>query len=161
MKVLIALAVAALVACPVAAQVPTGTMGELRPDQKQFFELYKELVETDTTVANGSCTQAAGQIAARLKAAGFADDQITLFSVPEHPKEGGIVAIYPGTSATLPRTALGAGATRVSSPSRYFPVRTRTPRIPSATLALTSNSASSPTITISFLDASTSRAMES
>ncbi len=101
MKTLIALAAAALVACPVAAQVSTGKMGELRPDQKQFFALYKELVETDTTVANGSCTQAAGQIAARLKAAGFADDQITLFSVPEHPKEGGIVAIYPGTSATL------------------------------------------------------------
>ena len=101
LKALIAFAAAALVACPVAAQVPTDTMGELRPDQKQFFELYKELVETDTTVTNGSCTQAAEQIAARLKAAGFADDQITLFSVPEHPKEGGIVAIYPGTSATL------------------------------------------------------------
>lgn len=101
MKVLIALAAAVLVACPVAAQVPTGTMGELRPDQKQFFALYKELVETDTTVANGNCTQAAEQIAARLKAAGFADDQITLFSVPDHPKEGGIVAVYPGTSSTL------------------------------------------------------------
>lgn len=96
-----ALAVAAFVACPLAAQVPTGTMGELRPDQKQFFALYKELVETDTTVANGNCTQAAEQIAARLKAAGFADDQITVFSVPEHAKEGGIVAVYPGTSATL------------------------------------------------------------
>lgn len=101
MKTLIALAAAALVAGPVMAQVPTGKMGELRPDQKQFFELYKELVETDTSVTNGSCTQAAAQIAARLKAAGFADDQITLFSVPEHPKEGGIVAIYPGTSTTL------------------------------------------------------------
>jgi hypothetical protein len=94
MKALIAFAAAALVACPAAAQVPTGKMGELRPDQKQFFELYNELVETDTTVTNGSCTQAAEQIAARLKAAGFADDQVTLFSVPEHPKEGGIVAIY-------------------------------------------------------------------
>ena len=101
MRALIALAVAAFVACPVAAQVPTGTMGELRPDQKQFFSLYKELVETDTTVANGNCTQAAEQIAARLKAAGFADDQVTVFSVPEHPKEGGIVAVYPGASATL------------------------------------------------------------
>jgi len=101
MKALLAFAAAALVACPVAAQVPTGPMGELRPDQKQFFALYKELVETDTTVKNGSCTRAAEQIAARLKEAGFADDQVTLFSVPEHPKEGGIVAIYPGTSTTL------------------------------------------------------------
>ncbi|WP_220340797.1 M20/M25/M40 family metallo-hydrolase [Lysobacter soli] len=96
-----ALAVGALIAGPVAAQVPTGKMGPLRPDQQRFFELYKELVETDTSVTTGSCTQAAGQIAARLKAAGFADDQITLFSVPEHPKEGGLVAVYPGTSSTL------------------------------------------------------------
>lgn len=98
---MLALAAAALVALPVAAQVPTGTMDALRPDQKDFFALYKELVETDTTVTNGNCTQAAAQIAARLKAAGFADDQLTLFWVPEHPKEGGIVAVYPGTSGTL------------------------------------------------------------
>lgn len=96
-----ALTMGALIAGPVAAQVPTGKMGPLRPDQQRFFELYKELVETDTSVTTGSCTQAAGQIAARLKAAGFADDQITLFSVPEHPKEGGLVAVYPGTSSTL------------------------------------------------------------
>ncbi len=98
---ILAFAVATLVAGPVAAQVPTGKMDALRPDQQQFFALYKELVETDTTVNNGDCTLAAAQIAARLKAAGFVDDQITLFSVPEHPKEGGIVAVYPGTSSTL------------------------------------------------------------
>lgn len=98
---MLALAVAALVAGPVVAQVPTGTMGALRPDQQQFFSLYKELVETDTSITSGDCTRAAAQIAARLKTAGFADDQVTLFSVPEHPKEGGIVAVYPGTSSTL------------------------------------------------------------
>ena len=98
---MLALAAAALVALPVAAQVPTSTKDALRPDQKDFFALYKELVETDTTVTNGDCTLAAAQIAARLKAAGFAEDQLTLFSVPEHPKEGGIVAVYPGTSSTL------------------------------------------------------------
>lgn len=103
----LALAVSAFAAVPASTQVPTGKMGELRPDQKQFFDLYKELVETDTSVTsiasadNGNCTQAAAQIAARLKAAGFPDDRITLFSVPDHPKEGGIVAVYPGTSATL------------------------------------------------------------
>jgi acetylornithine deacetylase/succinyl-diaminopimelate desuccinylase-like protein len=98
---ILALAVVVLLAGPVAAQVPTGTMGPLRTDQKEFFALYKELVETDTTVTNGNCTQAAGQIATRLKAAGFSDDQITLFSVPDHPKEGGIVAVYLGTAKTL------------------------------------------------------------
>ena len=37
-------------------------------------------------------------MAARLKAAGFADDQLTLFATPEKPKEGGLVAVMPGTS---------------------------------------------------------------
>ncbi|MBO9716758.1 MAG: hypothetical protein J7507_08075 [Pseudoxanthomonas sp.] len=97
----LALVVSALVALPASAQVPTGKMGELRPDQKRFFELYKELVETDTSITTGSCTTAAAQIATRLKAAGFTDEQITLFSVPDHPKEGGIVAVFPGTSDTL------------------------------------------------------------
>lgn len=98
---ILAFAAAAFVAGPLAAQVPTGTMGALRADQKQFFALYKELVETDTSVNSGNCTQAAAQIAARLKAAGFADDQVTQFSVPDHPREGGIVAVYPGTSSRL------------------------------------------------------------
>ncbi|WP_166208581.1 M20/M25/M40 family metallo-hydrolase [Cognatiluteimonas telluris] len=98
---ILAFAVAALVAGPAAGQVPTGTMAALRPDQQQFFSLYKELVETDTSVTTGDCTQAAAQIGARLKAAGFSDDQVTQFSVPDHPKEGGIVAVYPGTSDTL------------------------------------------------------------
>jgi acetylornithine deacetylase/succinyl-diaminopimelate desuccinylase-like protein len=100
-KPITALAAAALVATPLAAQTPTSTMGELRPDQQQFFALYKELVETDTTVSSGSCTQASAQIATRLKAAGFADEQITQFSVPEHPKDGGLVAVLPGTSKSL------------------------------------------------------------
>ncbi|WP_257547944.1 M20/M25/M40 family metallo-hydrolase [Sphingopyxis sp. DBS4] len=69
-----------------------------RPDQLAFRDLYKELVETNTTLSSGSCTLAAERMAARLKAAGFADDQLTLFSTPEHPKEGGLVAVYPGTS---------------------------------------------------------------
>lgn len=91
-KILAGLAGAA-VALPASAQT-------LRPDQAKFRELYQELVETNTSLSVGSCTQAAAQIAARLKAAGYSDSQITLFSVPDHPKEGGIVAVLPGTSAT-------------------------------------------------------------
>jgi acetylornithine deacetylase/succinyl-diaminopimelate desuccinylase-like protein len=69
-----------------------------RPDQLAFRDLYKELVETNTTLSSGSCTLAAERMAARLKAAGFADNQLTLFATPEHPKEGGLVAVYPGTA---------------------------------------------------------------
>ena len=69
----------------------------LRPDQAKFRALYQELVETNTTLSVGSCTQAATQIATRLKAAGYPDADLTLFSVPEHPKDGGLVAVLPGT----------------------------------------------------------------
>jgi acetylornithine deacetylase/succinyl-diaminopimelate desuccinylase-like protein len=79
-----------------AAQAPA-----LRPDQATFRALYQELVETDTSITTGSCTLLAGKIAGHLKEAGYADDAITLFSTPEHPKEGGLVVILPGTSKTL------------------------------------------------------------
>ena len=91
-------AVAALLLASV-AQAASGQA--LRPDQAEFRSLYKELVETNTEVTDGSCTQAADQLAARLRAAGIPESQITLFSVPDHPKDGGIVAIYPGSSASL------------------------------------------------------------
>ncbi len=74
---------------------------QIRPDQAAFRELFEELVETNTTLSSGSCTLAAERMAARLKAAGFADSQLTLFATPEHPKEGGLVAVYPGTSNTV------------------------------------------------------------
>src|SRR5260370_36142080 len=63
--------------------------------EPRFRELYKELVETNTTLSAGSCTLAAERMATRLKAAGFPDDVFHPFSVPDHPKEGGLVVIYP------------------------------------------------------------------
>jgi acetylornithine deacetylase/succinyl-diaminopimelate desuccinylase-like protein len=73
----------------------------LRPDQAAFREVYKELVETNTTLSAGSCTLAAERMAGRLRAAGMADSQLTLFADPAHPKDGGLVAVYPGTSRSL------------------------------------------------------------
>lgn len=79
------------------ASGPSAPMLELRADQKDFFGLYKELIETNTTVTNGSCTEAAGKMAARLKAAGLKDSQLTAFFTSDHPRDGGLVAVYPGT----------------------------------------------------------------
>lgn len=73
----------------------------LRPDQAAFRALYKELVETDTSITTGSCTALADKIEVRLKSAGFTDADIFRFAVPEHPREGGIVAILPGISKSL------------------------------------------------------------
>ncbi len=94
MKKLPALLAAALIAPGFAAE-------PLRPDQAKFRALYQELVETDTSITTGDCTLLAGKIEGHLKSAGFSDAQITRFAVPEFPKEGGIVAVLPGTSTTL------------------------------------------------------------
>ena len=68
----------------------------LRPDQARFREIYKQLVETNTTLSSGSCTLAAHAMGDRLKAAGFPDSDLTYFATAEHPKDGGLVAILPG-----------------------------------------------------------------
>jgi acetylornithine deacetylase/succinyl-diaminopimelate desuccinylase-like protein len=94
---------AAAMATAQAAPAPTP-----RPDQLAFRDLYRELVEIDTSVATGSCTAAAQKVAAHLKAAGFADRQLTLFTDPKFPLDGGIVAVMPGTSRTAkPMLLLG------------------------------------------------------
>jgi acetylornithine deacetylase/succinyl-diaminopimelate desuccinylase-like protein len=80
------------------ASAQEAPMPPLRPDQEAFRSLYQELVETNTTLSSGSCTLAAERMAAHLKAAGFTDQDLTRFSVPEHPKEGGLVAVLPGRS---------------------------------------------------------------
>eukprot|EP01036_Dinobryon_divergens_P001206 gene1206-1574_t len=69
----------------------------LRPDQAAFRAIYKELVETNTTLSVGSCTLAAERMGARLKSAGFADADLTYFALPEKPREGGLVAILKGS----------------------------------------------------------------
>jgi acetylornithine deacetylase/succinyl-diaminopimelate desuccinylase-like protein len=69
--------------------------------EQRFREIYQELIETNTSLSAGSCTLAAERMAARLKSAGFGDSELHLFTAPEHPKEGGLVAIYPGRNAQL------------------------------------------------------------
>ncbi|MBS0361003.1 MAG: M20/M25/M40 family metallo-hydrolase, partial [Proteobacteria bacterium] len=94
---LAALALTTALSGPVAAQAQSQSQTQApRPDQLAFRALYKELVETNTTLSAGSCTLAAQRMGARLKAAGFPDADLHYFSVPEHPKEGGLVAILPG-----------------------------------------------------------------
>src|SRR5665213_1937238 len=83
---------AALWALPAGAQ-------DLRPDQQTFRALYKELVETNTTLSVGDCTLAAQRMAAHLKAVGYPDSDLHIFTAPGHPKEGGLVAVLPGSDA--------------------------------------------------------------
>jgi acetylornithine deacetylase/succinyl-diaminopimelate desuccinylase-like protein len=66
-----------------------------------FRATYRTLVETDTTLAHGDCTLAAARMADVLRAAGFADDRLTAYAAIDHPREGGLVAVWPGRDAAL------------------------------------------------------------
>ena len=68
-----------------------------RAGEAEFREVYKELVETNTALSNGSCTLAADRMAARPKSAGL--EQVQVFTAPDHPKEGGLFAVYPGSDS--------------------------------------------------------------
>ncbi len=104
MKTMIAIAAAlSLVPAVVRADEPAP-----RKDQLAFRDLYKELVETDTSVATGSCTALAEKLAARFSAAGFAENQLTLFKDEKLPLDGGLVVVMPGSSRTAkPMLLLG------------------------------------------------------
>ena len=65
--------------------------------QLRFHDLFKELVETNTTLSSGDCTLAAGKMAAHLKAAGYPDADLKIFVPDGHPKEGGLIAVLHGT----------------------------------------------------------------
>jgi acetylornithine deacetylase/succinyl-diaminopimelate desuccinylase-like protein len=104
MKKMIAVAVAlSLVPALVRAGEPAP-----RKDQLAFRDLYKELVETDTSVATGNCTALAEKIATRFRTAGFDDSQLTLFMDEKLPLDGGLVVVVPGSSRTTkPMLLLG------------------------------------------------------
>ena len=94
-------ALALLVLAASATAATAADSPPLRPDQMEFRSLFRELVETNTAHSNGSCTLAAERMAARLKAAGFKDEDLILFSTPDAPKDGGLVATLAGTSTAL------------------------------------------------------------
>src|SRR3569833_2071188 len=71
------------------------------PGRERFRALFKEMVETNTALSNGSCTALAEKIAGHLKQSGYPASDIHLFADKDHPKEGGIVAVLPGTNPHL------------------------------------------------------------
>ncbi len=93
--------ISGLIMAMVAGFSPALADAQTRPDQQAFFGLYKELVETNTTLSVGDCTKAAQQIAVRLKAAGYPDKDVTIFTPPGHPREGGLVAVLPGSDPAV------------------------------------------------------------
>src|SRR6201985_868588 len=89
----IVLVSAALLARPARADT-------LTPDQQRAYDIYKELVEIDTTTATGDTKAAAEAMAARLKAAGFPD--VDAQALSPAPRKGNLVARLHGSGARKP-----------------------------------------------------------
>lgn len=73
--------------------------GPDRPDQIAFRGLYEELVETNTTLSEGSCTLAAERMAARLLGAGYPAADVRVLAPAERPKDGNLSAVLHGSDA--------------------------------------------------------------
>ncbi|MFM9972739.1 MAG: M20/M25/M40 family metallo-hydrolase [Burkholderiales bacterium] len=71
----------------------------LSPVQIQLREVYRELVEINTTDSSGSCTEAAQAMGARLRAAGLPAADVQVLVPPGAPKKGNLVARLRGNGA--------------------------------------------------------------
>ncbi len=71
------------------------------PSEASFRDLYKELVETNTTLSAGSCTDAAQKMAARLQRAGMPAASMQILAPAEFPRSGSLIASFPGKDARL------------------------------------------------------------
>ena len=94
----LSMGIAAFAAVAAAASAHAASAGESpRADQLAFRELYRELIETNTSHSVGSCTSAAEKMGAHLRAAGFKESELHFFAAADHPKDGGLVAVLKGT----------------------------------------------------------------
>src|SRR3984957_16835816 len=92
-------ALAAVMISVAMASVPALADG-LSPQQQLAFDIYKELLEIDTTTATGDTKLAAEAMGARLRAVGFTDADVQVFSPA--PRKGNLVARLRGSGARKP-----------------------------------------------------------
>jgi acetylornithine deacetylase/succinyl-diaminopimelate desuccinylase-like protein len=82
------------------AAAPASLRAEALNPRQLAFDIYKELVEINTVTATGDTKQAAEAMAARLRAAGFAEADVQVFS--PGPRKGNLVARLRGSGARKP-----------------------------------------------------------
>jgi len=95
-SILAAASLSAMLAATLGAQ--TGA----RPpsaDEAAFRDLYRELVEINTTRSAGSCTRAAEAMRGRLLAAGIPEADTRILAPPERPNDGALIAVLHGRDA--------------------------------------------------------------
>ncbi|MFT8716807.1 M20/M25/M40 family metallo-hydrolase [Gluconobacter potus] len=75
-------------------------------DRAQFHDFYKQILETDSSAATGSCTAVAEEARAHLLAAGYPANSTEIILAPDLPRDGNLVASLPGADATAPAILL-------------------------------------------------------
>src|SRR4051794_26514402 len=88
-------------AADITASRQTAASKQARAGEADFRALYKELVEINTTLSVGSCTDAVNAMRARLLAAGYPEAQVHVVIPQGWPKQGNLVALLPGTDSKL------------------------------------------------------------
>lgn len=84
--------------CVAIAAIPFSGFAQANQDLTR--EIFKELIEINTTHSSGNTTEAAEAMARRLKAAGFTDKDI--FIGGSHPKKGNLVVTLKGSGKRKP-----------------------------------------------------------
>ena len=69
----------------------------MTPERQAFRDIYKELVEINTTLSAGDCTRAAEAMATRLRGVGYTPDDVRVIVTPGQDKKGNLVARLRGT----------------------------------------------------------------
>jgi acetylornithine deacetylase/succinyl-diaminopimelate desuccinylase-like protein len=95
------LAILAAIALVYWAYFEGSARAETRTAQQQLaVDVYKELVEINTVTATGDTARAAEAMAARLRASGFSESDVQVFTPA--PRKGNLVARLRGTGARKP-----------------------------------------------------------
>jgi acetylornithine deacetylase/succinyl-diaminopimelate desuccinylase-like protein len=89
-----------IIALTLVASVTVASAQPQTAEEREFRQIYQELVEINTTDSVGDNTRAAEAMAARLRAAGFPESDVQVLA--PHPKKGNLVARLRGTGARKP-----------------------------------------------------------
>ena len=90
-----------LVLFVIALNAPLSVFAQALPPRQQLArDIFQELVEINTVTATGDTAKAAEAMAARLKAAGFSDQDVQVFTPA--PRKGNLVARLRGNGSRKP-----------------------------------------------------------
>src|SRR6185369_12736244 len=79
-------------AADITASHQTAASAKARAGEPEFRDLYRELIEINTTLSVGNCTDAANAMKARLSAAGYPESKLHVVVPPDQPRGGNLVA---------------------------------------------------------------------